>query len=211
MPLPDDVIEDLAERVRLSVAGGYDTSGQLIEGLVELIEYDPDTADAFKADRDGTVALITGMVEAALEEHETLERDFPETTDCDRLTALFEQLDAGGILTGEDIGYTQSDLRDDMWQRVDDARASGRAVRGWAAFHRQDVDRAVDTGVLCVAYASVTDDDDGFREIGHELAGAFTDAGFTVDWDGNPNKRIELTGLRWQRRRGRRKRRPNQL
>jgi len=94
-------------------------------------------------------------------EHGAAEGAFPSTTDCDRLTAAFSRLEADGVLAREDVGYTQSDLRGDMWELVDRARAEGRDPRGWVAFHRQDLERVVDSGVLYISFASVSDDDEG--------------------------------------------------
>lgn len=65
----------------------------------------------------------------------------------------------------------------------------------------------VDSGVLCLAHAGVEDDDESFTRIGSEVAERLRSAGFSVDWDGDPNRRIEVTGLRWQKRRIRRRRR----
>ena len=41
--LPGDVPADLEERARLAVAGGYDRADEIVEDLVELVEYDPET------------------------------------------------------------------------------------------------------------------------------------------------------------------------
>ena len=88
-----------------------------------------------------------------------------------------------------------------MWELVDLARSAGRKPCGWVAFHRQDVERAIDSGVLYISFASASDDDEGFPAMGAELAAVLADAGLIVDWDGDPNRRVELTGLRWQKRR----------
>jgi hypothetical protein len=202
--LPEDVVADLEYRARVAVAGGYDTGDEIVEGLVELVEYDPVTEEVVAAHRDSVVEMIRGMVRERLAEHAAEERTFPATTDCDRVESAFARLEAVGVLAGEDVGYTQSDLRDDMWERVDQAAAAGRQPRGWVAFHRQDVERVVDSGVLYVSFAGVSDDDEGFRAIGTEVAAALAEAGLTVDWNGDPNRRVELVGVRWQRRRRRR-------
>jgi hypothetical protein len=201
--LPEDVVTDLEDRVRLAVTGGYDSADELVAGLIELVEYDPATEDGVARNRDEVVAAIQRMVDRRMAEHAAAEGLFPSTTDCDRLTAAFGRLEADGVLAREDVGYTQSDVRDEMWELVDRTRAEERSPRGWVAFHRQDVERAVDSGVLYISFASVSDDDDGFRAIGAEVVAALTDVGLTVDWDGDPNRRVELVGLRWQKRRRR--------
>jgi hypothetical protein len=203
LPLPEDAVADLEYRARLAVVGGYDSADEIVEGLVELVEYDPVTEEVVAADRDSVVEMIRGMVDDRLAEHAAAERTFPATTDCDRVTAAFARLEEAGVLAAEDVGYTQSDLRDDMWERVDQAGSEGRQPRGWVAFHRQDVERVIDSGVLYVSFAGVSDDDEGFRAIGTEVAAVLAEVGLTVDWNGDPNRRIELVGVRWQKRRRR--------
>ena len=185
------------------MTGGYDGGDEIVEGLVELVEYDPATEAVVAANRDEVVTQIQQMVDTRLAEHAAAEDAFPSTTDCDRLTAAFARLGGDGVIAREDVGYTQSDLRDEMWELVDRAIADGRRPRGWVAFHRQDVERVVDSGVLYISFASVSDDDEGFRVIGAEVAAVLAASGLTVDWNGDPNRRVEVTGMRWQKRRRR--------
>jgi len=42
--------------------------------------------------------------------------------------------------------------------------------------------------------------------MGAELAAASADVGPTVNWNGDPNQRVELTGVLWQKRRRRSRR-----
>ena len=193
--------DDMAERVRLAVDGGYYSQEKIIEDLVELVEYDPDAEVYIAGLGVPLTEHMTRLVNGALARQNAAEASFPEVTDCDRLDSVFDQLAMSGILTGQDVGTTMSDVRDDMWEAVDQARRCGEPARGWVAFHRQDVDRVVDTGTLCIAYAALTDLDDDFRIIGTEVAEALRSAGFEVDWNGDPARRIELHGLAWQKRR----------
>lgn len=198
--LPAEVIADLQERVRMAVAGGYDNADNIVEDLVELVEYDPETEALVAAEREGVVEVIQDMVDAQMAQHAAAEMSFPPMTDCDRLSAAFATLEADGIICREDVGYTQSDLQYDMWELVDRLRSDGASPRGWAAFHRQDVERAVTSGKLYIAFASMSDDDEGFRAIGSEVAGVLAGAGLTVNWNSDPNARIQLVGLRWEKR-----------
>jgi len=180
--LPDDSAADVEDRVRLAVAGGYDGAEAIVEALVELVEYDPATEAVVAANRDEVVAQIQQMVDSRMAEYAAAESAFPSTTDCDRLTAAFARLEADGVLAREDVGYTQSDLRDEMWELVDRAGSDGRQPRGWVAFHGQDVERVIESGVLYISFAAVSDDDEGFG-------------------NGDPNRRVEIRGMQWQKRR----------
>jgi hypothetical protein len=197
----------LREVVRLAVAGGYDSRDRIIESATELLEYDPAATTLLGELADTPRAYVGGLVDAALDEHRNAERSFPATTDCDRLAMAFERLRGAGVLAAEDVGYTSSDVRDEMWSALDDAARSGSPARGWVAFHRQDVERAVDSGLLYIAYAAASDRDEDFVGIADEAAQALRNAGLNVTWEGDPSKRIEIHGMTWQRRRHPRRRR----
>jgi hypothetical protein len=192
---------ELSERIRLAVAGGYDEAELIVEDLVELFEYDPEAEDFVAGLGVPLVDHVTGLVATALEDHRAREATFPAVTDCDRITAVFATLAASRIVTGEDVGMTMSDVRDDLGEALQATRARGGQARGWVGFHRQDVDRVVDTGLLFLAFGAATEDDDACRAIGREVAAAFAAAGFQVDWEDAPDRRIELPDLTWQRRR----------
>jgi hypothetical protein len=199
---------ELAERIRLAVAGGYDRAEQIVADLVELLEYDPEADDFVAGLGVPLVDHVTDLVTAARNDHRAREATFPAVTDCDRITAVLAALAASGIVTGEDVGMTLADVRYDLGEalrvardRGERARDRGERARGWVGFHRQDVDRVVDTGVLCLAFGAPTDHDDAYRAIGREVAAAFAGAGLQVHWDDDPNRRIELHALTWQRRR----------
>ncbi len=192
---------ELSERIRLAVAGGYDEAELIVEDLVELLEYDPEADDFVAGLGVPLVDHVTGLVTAALDQHRAREATFPAVTDCDRISAVFATLAASGIVTGEDVGMTMSDVRDDLGEALRAARDRGGQAQGWVGFHRQDVDRVVDTGLLCLAFGAAAEDDASYRAIGREVAAAFAAAGFQVDWDDDPNRRIELPALTWQRRR----------
>lgn len=84
-----------------------------------------------------------------------------------------------------------------MWALLDEQPDA----RGWVAFHRQDVERVVETGLLFLAYAHRSDRDEDFTVLGREVAERLTAAGFDVVWDGDPTRRLELHDVQWLRRR----------
>ena len=117
------------------------------------------------------------MVDDRLAEHAAAERTFPATTDCDRLAAAFARLEEAGVLAAEDVGYTQSDLRDEMWERVEQA-TSGRAGVGGPPGRRAG--RRLGRALRVVR--RVSDDDEGFRAIGGEASEAATSSGATQSY-----------------------------
>lgn len=185
----------------MAARGGYDTRARIVEELVELVEYDPETKSLVAADRGAGVETVELLVDEAFRAHAADEALFPPVTDCDRVSATFVALKAAGVLAAEDVGVTMSDLRYDMTEALGASRAEGEDLRGWAAFHRQDVDRVVDSGVLIIAFSAAEPSDEADRTIGAAVSAALLDAGFAVDWPNNPDRRIEVKGLSWQKRR----------
>ncbi len=198
MSLSDETLDELDQQAGAAVRAGYDPDEAIREGLLELIEFDPATEAEVAADREAAVQAVGGVVERHAAAHAEAERDFPDPTDPERITALFAELEADGVAARENVGFTQQDLVEEMRELLE----GDPALRGWVAFHQQDVDRAVEDGLLHLAFAHRTarDEDVG---IGEEVAERARGAGFDVDWDGSPEHRIALRGIRWQRRRAR--------
>lgn len=84
-----------------------------------------------------------------------------------------------------------------MWERL----KATEGARGWIGFHGQDLERVLHTGVLYLSFAHRSDQDADFAVIAREVADRLKAADFDVAWDDNPDARIELRGIRWQRRR----------
>jgi len=200
--LPANTIDDLRTRARQAIRGGYEEPKAVIDSLVELIEYDPETEKLFASDRAGAVAEITAVVSAEDSRYFSEVGSWPPETDCDRLAAVFTSLDSGGIVARENIGYTRSDLQDEMSELVANLLKAGRGVRGWVGFHGQDVERAIDGGGLYLGFAPARDSSEAaWLDVGNAIVDAFKSAGFKVAWNGTSSERPHLAPVDWKRRR----------
>lgn len=196
MSLSPETLEELDQQARAAVYAGYEADDAIREGLMELIEFDPASEAEVASDREAAVEVVAEVVKRHASAHAQEAESFPDLTDPERLSELFSELEADGIAAREDVGFTQDDLVEAMKELV----AERSDLRGYVAFHQQDVDRAVEDGLLYLAFAhrSARDAD---VAIGHEVAERAKAAGFEVDWDGSPEHRVALRGVRWQRRR----------
>ena len=197
MDLPEEHLEELERLARTAVSGGYEPLDQIRAGLLELVEYDPATEAAVAADCEAAIRLVDAIVARHAEAHAREETEFAARTDPERLSELFRQLEASGIAARENVGFTQRDLASEMWELLHQRPE----LRGFVAFHGQDLERVVDDGVLLLSFAHRSDQDEDFAVIGREVADRAREAGFDVVWNGEPTRRIELHGIRWQRRR----------
>lgn len=159
---------EIADSVRAEVAVGVGTYEQVVQALEEQWERD-----------------LAELVDREFGRQLAEQRDWPEVTDCDRLTAAFRDLDVAGITAREHFSCCHScGVREIAEEGVG---------RGYVFYHFQDVRRAAEGGGL---HLSFTPD----RGIGEEVAAALRGHGLEVFWDGDPDRRIEVP-LSWRRRR----------
>lgn len=79
-------------------------------------------------------------------------------------------------------------------------RAALRAVRGYAFYHMQDTESAVEGNGLYLNYGAVENGEVTAVGIAQEIAAARKQQGLKVDWDGTWAKRIGVS-MDWKRRR----------
>jgi hypothetical protein len=200
--LPDSTLEDLRTRARQAIYGGYEEPSQVVEGLLELVEYDPETEAVVASNRSAAAAEVAAIVRETGAKYLAESAEWPPETDCDRLRSAFHALDSADIAARENVGYDMSDVRYEMEEIVRELVGSGRQIRGWVSFHGQDVERAVDGGGLYLAYAPFDSaSDEAWKSVGAEIADSLRQAGLEVTWNGNPDQRIHLAAIRWQNRR----------
>jgi hypothetical protein len=71
---------------------------------------------------------------------------------------------------------------------------------GYCFYHGQDVERAVVGGGLMIAFDHVNGDVPEKITVANIVISVLQSAGFEVEWDGTPNKRIDIPNFDWKRR-----------
>ncbi|WP_408055066.1 DUF6891 domain-containing protein [Streptomyces mutabilis] len=116
-----------------------------------------------------------------------------ETTDCDRLTRVFETLDAAGVTARENFTCCRGCGTTETGAEREGARASssstGRARRP----------RPRGYGVT-LHYGGFDGSEATTSAVGHEVVAAFTAAGLPTQWNGDPGTAITVTPLDWRKR-----------
>jgi hypothetical protein len=144
--------------------------------------------------------IVEVMTWGLLEEHKMQQALWPAVTDCDRLELAFASLERRGIICRRDFTYCLSDGYNEIWDEVDREVGSGKVVRGFAFFHMQDTEHALQDGDLALGYGSLLDEEVADVAIGKEVAAIIEGAGLRVHWNGSIKRRILVT-LDWKRRR----------
>jgi len=164
--------------------------------------YGPDDIQEMIGDvleHDADEAMLRASAVSELAAKVTAEKTWPRVTDCDLLDAVFAELDRGGVIALQNAGYTMSDGYSDVSEQL--AERNRDQVKGYCFYHGQDLERAVAGDGLMLAFGNLDAEPAGKCAVGELVAVALRKAGFEVDWNGDPEKRIHLPRINWKRRR----------
>lgn len=187
MDNPEDTIRTYLE---LQIAGGFRDPDEIAEAALEYDEeIEPDVA------RPIIERLLPQLIAARLGE----QKHWPTTTDCDRLDAAFAELTASGIVCRQDFTCCQNCGVAEIGAEIEDEAASGVAPRGYAFYHQQDTEGAVEGHGVHLSFGALNDEAGNALAIGTEIAAVLTRHGLVCIWDGTTARRIQVD-LNWQRR-----------
>ena len=125
--------------------------------------------------------------------------------DTDKLNAAFKNLRKQGFIARQSFSCCSSCAGYKIATDVKEMKEAKRAkVKGWVFYTRQDVARPRErwsyrggTQRLFLAYGPVSVHEVGdfglpTVEVGQAIKAALEEQGLKVEWDGDPNKRIEV-------------------
>ncbi|MFU8870302.1 DUF6186 family protein [Micromonospora sp. SL4-19] len=157
--------------------------------VAETVEYLDGEAEPARIEE-----LAWAAVAEELTAHLAEQESWPEVTDSDRLTAAFRALSAAGIVARENFTCCQNCGLGEIGAEVPE----GVVPRGYAFYHQQDAERAVDGSPVFLAYGLF--ERPPSVEIGEEVAAVLRAEGLTVHWAGDVGARIQVPMV-WRRRR----------
>jgi hypothetical protein len=180
-------------QVRYRVASGFWGAEEITETVIEEC-FDP--AQVTGDDK----AWVARLIEEAILKQAEAEKSWPAVTDWDRLDQVFQKLDRSGIIALHHAGMTQSDGTDDITEVYHDRGGKDSSVIGYCFYHHQDVQRAIDGHGLLLTFGDIAGDNAKGVDIGRRIAAALQRSGFRVIWNGAIEQRINIEGIRWQKR-----------
>ncbi|HEX8507041.1 MAG TPA: hypothetical protein VF630_16875 [Hymenobacter sp.] len=181
--------EYLFANVRNAVWSGFYTEEEVTEMLEEWLEDDDGEADE---------AALEAALQQEFADKKAAEAAWPPVTDCDRLDQAFAALSAKGIIVLQNAGYTMSDGLDDVAEVL--AEEGREGIRGYCFYHGQDLARAVDGQGLTLAFGGLDDEAEHKIAVGQAVQAALREVGLVVEWNGDPETRLQLPLLIWKRR-----------
>ncbi|MEE1767304.1 hypothetical protein PUR34_03710 [Streptomyces sp. JV185] len=184
--IPAEIRARLKERIRVLLRCGYGTVQELSRTAEDHLVKD--------GVRPVTPAQARQLVERLWLERVEEQRQWSDVTDADRLTRAFARLEQGGITAREHFACCRS-------CGLAEIRGAGQEdARGFVFFHTQGTASAAAGHGLTLYYGGFGEAADETAFVGREVVEALGDAGLTVEWDGAPDRAIELTGLDWRKR-----------
>ncbi|MEV0371611.1 hypothetical protein AB0I10_17570 [Streptomyces sp. NPDC050636] len=173
------------EQARAQIRSGFWDFHKVAQGVSE--SFDP---AGTPVTLDEARRIVAGLWEERLAEQE----EWPEVTDADRVARAFAALDAQGLTARMNFSCCSGcGLAEIHGERAE-------ADRGFAFFHYQDTEAAAEGHGLSVRYGSYASSDEEWADVGRTVAAALTEAGLPVQWNGDPDKVIEVAPLDWRKR-----------
>ncbi|MFL9924469.1 hypothetical protein PQR62_09340 [Herbaspirillum lusitanum] len=180
-----------ADQLKILIWSGFYDIDQVNEALDDILEEDIDEEKLQK------------FIDEQFYEKRVQEKDWPSKTDCDRLDALFQELNESMIIALQNAGFTNQDGLGDVRQIW--SEQPSRAYRGYCFYHQQSMASALAGRGLLLSYGDLANTDEGTLAIAGEIVSALERHGFRVDWDGSAQTKINVPLIKWHRR-GKRKR-----
>lgn len=188
----DELVEELRGYIVRDLRGGYVAMDSIVEGALEVVDAQP----------HGEV-LLRSRAQRILDDEIAVYRAdaerWPPQTDHDRLVQAFAALESQGVVCRENFTCCGTCGVAEIGAEMQAVRDRGAPVSGYAFFHIQDTERAVDGGGLWLHYGAVEEGEAALVAIGRAIADALTATGLEVEWNGDTQERIHVA-LAWQRR-----------
>lgn len=185
------ILDELHGYIRRDIAAGFAAPADIVEAAIECLSDEADPAILRPHARR--------MLRELLVEQLAKQASWPATTDCDRLDAACASLEASGIVCRQHFSCCGTCGSIEIWDEAAEVEAAGTPVRGYAFYHVQDTESAVEGYGLYLNYGAAAAGEAAALAIAGEIVAALEQQGLRVDWNGRWNRRIGVS-LEWQRR-----------
>jgi hypothetical protein len=188
-----ETLEWLRSHIDRDVASGFYDEDEILKNSVAAFEDELDGEDLRKH--------AQAHLKRALAAHAADQKNWPAHTDCDRLDAAFEELEAEGVISRQNFSCCGTCGSSEIWDEIAAVEEGGSAAHGYAFYHMQDTESAAEGDGLYLNYGACAEGEEAAVAIGHEIVSRLEEHGLSTDWDGRWETRIRVD-LDWKRRRG---------
>lgn len=147
--------------------------------------------------------ILRGYASAELDRLWTEQRRAEATwgghTDCDRLDKAFAELEERGVICRQDFTCCGNCGVAEIGAELNEAEQRGIHVRGYAFYHQQDTERAVEGDGVYLNYGAEKEGESAALAIAREIITTLKHRGLEPVWNGSIGQRIHVP-LVWRRR-----------
>lgn len=188
----EELREDIVALVTALVRGGFQPRDQIWQAADDICE------DG--ADPDRLRAFASAELDRLWTEQRAAEASWSGRTDCDRLDAAFEELETTGVICRQDFTCCGTCGAAEIGMEIEEfERNRGVRARGYAFYHMQDTERAIEGHGVYLGYGAAEAGEAAALAVGCEIVAALRSHGLKPEWDGSWGKRIHVP-LEWRRR-----------
>ncbi|WP_342315229.1 hypothetical protein [Lysobacter sp. FW306-1B-D06B] len=191
LPL-EEQLEELRSYIVRDLRGGYVEPDTIVDNALEVLEMQSHGEDVLRAH-------ARRILEEEIASYRAQAADWPRVTDHDRLEHAFATLESQGVVCRQNFTCCGTCGVAEIGDEMAATRDRGSPVHGYAFFHMQDTEHAVDGYGLCLNYGAVEEGEAAALSVARTIVDALRTAGLPVDWNGDWGKRIQVP-LQWQRR-----------
>lgn len=189
---PDgDILAEMRAHIDREVAAGFASQDDILQSTIDVFSDEADPAAIGRQAPD--------LIRQAITRHRAQQQSWPVLTDCDRLDAAFAALEDDGVIARQNFSCCGNCASAEIWAEIDDARDAGRPARGYAYYHMQDTESAVEGHGLYLGYGACAEGETAALDVASEIIAQLEAHGLRSDWDGSITKRIAVP-LDWKRR-----------
>ena len=187
----DELREDIVAVVTAMVRGGFEPRDQIWAAVDDICEQgdDPDALRAF----------ASGELERLWIDQRAVESTWTGRTDCERLDQAFAELEGGGIVCRQNFSCCGNCGAAEIGDEFAEVEATGVRVRGYAFYHQQDTDAAIEGYGVYLNYGAEAPGEGPALAIAREIVAVLHSHGLKPKWNGNWRERIHVP-LEWRRR-----------
>lgn len=185
------VLDDLRDFIEYTLLTGFTREEELVEAAVSALAGPVPEATL----RPYALKFASEIAQV----HRGLRARWPELTDCDRLDGAFAELSRRGLICRQHFTCCATCGSFEMQDELAAALAGGRGVRGYAFYHAQDTESAVDGYGLYLSYGAVAPGEAAALGVADEIIVALQQAGLQTRWNGKWSTRIWVD-VDWKRR-----------
>ncbi|KAL2800111.1 hypothetical protein BJX66DRAFT_180486 [Aspergillus keveii] len=189
--LTPDILGNVRDRLKTNLKTGCYTKAELLENAIDYFSYEEIPRDHPDIQRESE-RLIDALWAKQLRRQAKWSE--AKLEDCAKVQRAFRSLNEKGIVARENFYYTQQ--QGDFNIRKE---ATGNE-QGFAYWHRQDTEKAIDGFGLVIRFGALDFDDEKSTRVGEIVCEELKAFGLPAQWNGTAMQAIYVRPFAWRKK-----------